>query len=68
MSLTENVEYEDVDAFAEKVQNIRESYFSGKQSEADTQLTEGVLTEEDEAEDIDDVMASYVETIRRAKS
>jgi len=67
-SLSENVEFEDEESFAEKIATIKESYFSKKKTE------NGIVFEEaDENDDTDinenvsDVMQSYLAAIRKTK-
>jgi len=64
-SLAEDVDFDDVDSFSEKVKTIKESYFGQKKISGDTDINEA--TEDDSAPIVESnsVMSRYVSAIKQ---
>jgi len=60
-SLAEDLDFEDPEAFAAKVETIKESYFTKKK----VTVAEEVVGDEAEEAEVSDVMARYVSAIKR---
>jgi len=61
-SLVEGIDFEDEETFAEKVKIVKESHFAKKTAEAVVEETES----EEISEEVSDVMAQYLNAIRKS--
>ena len=59
-SLAEDIDFEDAETFAKKVETIKESYFTKKK----VTVAEEQIDEAAEETEVSDVMARYVSAIR----
>jgi hypothetical protein len=60
-SLAEDLDFENPEAFAAKVETVKESYFTKKK----VTVAEEVVGDEAEEAEVSDVMARYVSAIKR---
>jgi hypothetical protein len=66
LGLVENIDFEDAESFAKKVETIKETYFSKATKKID--LEESVNEDAEQDADVSDTMSRYIQAIRRSNS